>query len=159
MTLVRIKDLVAGAVLLVLAIIVHIVARRIEARIPMGVDSGFFPEVASGLLGFLALVIILQAVLGRREVRGAGDGVEPELPRNLFRVAATCLLIVVYGLCVPRVGFVLATLAYLPLQFLLLSAAEDRNWPMFGVIAAVATGVIYVVFSFGFGLILPSGLL
>jgi putative tricarboxylic transport membrane protein len=156
----RTRDIISSSVLLVLAIAAFIYARGIHPRFPTGVGSGYFPELASALLAILSVVSLASAIRRSAEPRPTAS-----LPTaktisggvSLTAVGATALLIVIYGLAIPRIGFAVATAVYLFAQFLLLAPREDRHWISFGLTSLIASIVIYATFTYGFKLALPRG--
>lgn len=132
------RDIVSGAFLLLLAIGLHLAARAIPAKFPIGVDSGFFPEVVSAALGLFALVILVQGVRSRtRNGRESAEGTEvPEeevrlsggvtgvVGAGVVRAGGVLALIALYGAGLAAVGFLPATLVFLTLLIYLLAPPE-----------------------------------
>lgn len=146
------RDIASGLFLLLLAIVLYLTARAIPARFPIGVDSGFLPEVVTTALGGLAAIIIYQGV------RRSGKD-RPEEDRNApvsSRVGFTLALILGYCAGLSLVGFLPATLVFLTLQIYLLSPNAERSWKMAGAISVITTISVYALFTFAFGLVLPS---
>ena len=180
------RDLVSGAFLLLLAFGLHLAARAIPAKFPIGVDSGFFPEVVSGALGLLALVILVQSFRKRRR-NGHESADETEAGQNanrlsvaragvvregVVRAGAVLALIVLYGAGLAVAGFLPATLIFLTLLIRLLtppeasrpettrpetSRHEGRRLIAAFAVSLATTLVVYAVFTYGFEVLLPSG--
>lgn len=149
------KDLVSGSVLLLFAVAVYIAARGIERRIPMGVDSGYFPELASGALALLALFVVVRGLVGMAR-RRAESGATSE--SGILRVAGAFVAIVIYGLSIPYTGFILATFVFLMVSFAILPSVGAANRLKDALLAAIMTAAIYLIFTYAFGVILPRGL-
>lgn len=148
------RDMVSGGVLLLFAVAVHIAARGIERRIPMGVDSGYFPELASGGLALLALFILVRGLIGT--ARGGAETADG--PSGYLRVAGGFVAIVIYGLSIPYAGFIAATFVFLMAAFAILPSAGATNRLKDALIAAIMTAAIYSIFTYAFGVILPRGM-
>jgi putative tricarboxylic transport membrane protein len=150
----RKSDIFSGIVLFGLSILIFVNASGIQQRLPVGLDSGVFPEIASILLAFLSAIVVLRALLRPQE----DSDVHPLDKRGLAAVGLSLCLVLGYIIGVGVLGFVAATVIYLPLQFFALSPAGERRWPAFIIVSVVTTAVIYSAFVFGFRLILPSGM-
>ena len=105
-------------------------------------------------MGVLLLVLSLLK-------RGGDDADELELDDSsrLPLLILNMVLIAGYAALVPYLGFLIATSIFVFLQLTLLSDPGRRNHLYQAGFAVVATGLIWTIFSKGFGLILPSGLL
>lgn len=149
----RINTILAGAFLLVIAATLFILASQIQRRIPIGVDSGFFPEIASIALGLLAVIILIQGVRTSSDLRM--DVVAPKGQRAVF---LSLVLIIAFGAGMATFGFLPATAVYLFAQFLVLSPPNQRRLVLFALIALGSATAIQTVFTRGFALVLPTGL-
>lgn len=160
------RDIVSGAFLLLLAVGLHLASRAIPAKFPIGVDSGFFPEVVSAALGLFALVILAHGI--RSCIRNDQESAEEtELPAEEVRVSVVraggvLALIALYGAGLAAVGFLPATLVFLTLLIYLLAPPEANHPGAHRLTVSVAvslptTLVVYAVFTYGFEVLLPSG--
>ena len=69
----------------------------------------------------------------------------------------TLLLILLYLIAMPRIGFTISTFCFLTLQITLLSAdLSAKSWLKNLLIALIATLVIYIIFGCAFGLAVPK---
>lgn len=152
------SDIFSGAGVLLFAVAVHLAARGFERRIPMGVDSGYFPELASGFLAFLAILMIARGAIGLRRSHGPGPETrDPDAFQAAARVLGSLVAIVAYGLSIPYLGFILATFLFLNVSFAVLPTVGPTRWLRNALIAALLTATIYGIFTYGFGVILPRG--
>lgn len=165
------RDLISGAFLLLLALGLHLAARAIPAKFPIGVDSGFFPEVVSAALGLFAVVILLQGFRKqRRNGHESADGTEAgrtDTRVSIVRAVTVLALITLYGAGLAVVGFVPATLVFLTVLIRLLtppeasrpeaSRHEGRRLIAAFAVSLATTLVVYAVFTYGFEVLLPSG--
>ncbi|WP_417722015.1 tripartite tricarboxylate transporter TctB family protein [Salipiger sp.] len=148
-----VRDLIAGAVLLALAIGTFGVSIGITSKMKMGVDSGYFPERAAVLLGALAIILLVRTVLRRRS--DAAEDVEES--GDTLNVLVVFASFIVYAVALPLAGFILATLVFFVVLLALLAPADGRNWLAFAAVSAVMTLAIHTAFTRGFGVVLPSG--
>lgn len=149
----RTSTILAGAVLLVLAGLLFFQASQIQQRMPIGVDSGFFPEIAAVALGLLAAIILFQGFGTMPVIR-----LERVAPAGRKAVAISLALIIAFGVGMATLGFLPATFLYLMAQFYVLSPLDQRRPVLFAVISLSAAVVIFFIFTRGFNLNLPSGI-
>ncbi len=148
-----IKDIVSGLFLVLIAGIGFWEASNIKPRFPMGVDSGFFPQIAFGMLGLFAFFIAARALYSKT---GTQDDV-PILPAGKKAAALTILAIVAYCLVIPVAGFAIATFFFLTAQMLILAPKGSMKPLWFMGISGVITMIVYAAFTYGFNLVLPTG--
>lgn len=146
------KDIISGAILLVLSCSIYLSARQIPTRLRIGVDSGFMPEVVSAALGVLAVIIIWQGIKIRDQIEATEDVAKP----SMAPVAQSLILIVVYGFAISFVGFVSATIVFLVGQFFILAPSDERHPISFVIVAVITAVASNAIFTYGFGVILPS---
>lgn len=149
----RINTILAGVFLLVVSLGLFVLASKIQRRIPIGVDSGFFPEIASIMLGLLAVLILVQGLRTPAEQK-----LEAVAAKGQQAVALSLALLVAYGAGMATLGFLPATAAYLMTQFWVLSPPDQRRPLVFAGVALGAAIIIQLIFTRGFGLVLPLGL-
>jgi putative tricarboxylic transport membrane protein len=105
------------------------------------------------LLGLI--VIVLGAGIALRP--GASEATEEvPTPGGAGRVAWTLGAIVAYVLALGPLGFLLATVPFLAVLFLVYG---ERRWPVVLAVALGATGATYGLFAVWLGVPLPPGLL
>jgi len=148
----RTLDIAAGCFLLAFAITVFALASQIRSRIPIGVDSGFFPEIASGILAALSVLILVQGVR-----TSPTETIKKVEPKGRVAVWLTLFLMAAFGTGAATVGFIPAAATYLIAQFYVLSPPDNRKPISFVVIGIATTVIIYFIFTSGFGMILPTG--
>ena len=147
----RRKDLVSSAVLTLTAIVIHLQARGITARFKTGVDSGFFPEIVTALMGVLAFAI------GVRAFFGPSISIAQPPAEGQLRVFAVLAAIAAALLAMPVVGFLSAAAVLLFAQMVLLTPKGGHRLVLKSVLSVVMATAIWAVFTMVFGLSLPSG--
>ena len=76
---------------------------------------------------------------------------------GLLSVTLTFLVMVLYLILLPFLGFILSTIIFLFAQFTVLAPKEKRNFLLFAVIAVVFTVITFVAFRIGLSQLLPRG--
>jgi hypothetical protein len=112
---------------------------------------GFAVFVASFILGLLALHLLVRSLPG-----GERRSQAVKEKKLWGRVVWVFLLLTGYVLFVSRVGYLLVTFATLLLLFVVLHEGK-KNWVSAAIMAALSSGVTYIVFSVWFKLQLPAG--
>ncbi len=134
----------------------------IESRHVRGVpDSAFIPSIVGGAMVLLSVVMTLDDFKKDRAAAGTEER-KAEKKENL-NVLGTAVLLLVYISLIEPLGFLIASVLYLFVQFLYLTPSDKLKKPktyvVYGLIALVASGGIYFLFLNVFNLILPAGLL
>ena len=143
-------DLWTGLILVVFSGAVIVEAVDLEVGTPANPGSGFMIFGTATVLGILALIQVLRALLSRVREETAPEKI------HLWRIAAVTGANVLYIVALERVGFLLCT--FLLLTFLL-QVYERGKW-VWAVGGAAATSLVtYVLFSKLLQLNLPKGLL
>lgn len=137
-------DRIAALVLLALAMFVIIDGSSFPAPVqPLDPGIAAFPQMTAGLLGALALVLLLRPE----------DG-EP-LPRGVpaVRLLGTVTLLLIYALTLDVVGFVISTTFFLLATLLLIGVRRTV------VVALISVGVslgLFYLFRVVLGVSLPT---
>lgn len=117
--------------------------------VPIG--PGFYPRILVGVTALFALILLV------------ADWVSPARPPssgtlNYGLVAAMFALFGLYVGAMPYVGFRVSTLIYIAATNWLLEPAKDtKGWLRVGLVALIATVVVYVVFERYLLVLLPRG--
>lgn len=160
------RDIISGAVLFVLAAAYYVMAMGIKqynAGQKGIITSDFMPKIYGAAVMVLSAILIIRAVIklkkGQAEQGESSSGqkmsFQPEIP-------LVFLLLIVYVLLLPTVGFVIMSILFiLGLSYILLPR-EQRGPKTYLIILAVAvlfTVSITLIFIQGFNLTLPMGIL
>lgn len=119
-------------------------------------SAGSFPMVATAVMVICGLIIAVGTVRAPRAERTPGE----TLPRQFARLltpdvlVAFTIAIALYMLALEPIGFLVSSYVFLVASMWLLGS---RRWLMNLVVAAVALGVIYVIFQSVFSVVLPTG--
>ncbi len=154
------RDIYAGALLLTFGIFFLITARLLPTNADTLVDPGTMPTLMGSLLSLLGVIILwqgMQAVLHRLPERE-----NAAVHKHYSLLICSLLLLFFYILLWQRIGFLVMTVLYLFAQtsiFCPKSRRSRRRLILFAAIALVTTALIWVIFSVGFHLTLPRGVL
>ena len=132
------------------------------ATMPGAPGPLFFPFIIVGILAFL--VILNEALFFRRwlserkkETVAAAKAPRPEGTPNQKKVILSFALIFLYVVGIDHIGFYVSTLITVFVIFKLIFAMQSWIKTLFSALGI--TGVIYLIFTFSFGLFLPRGIL
>lgn len=119
------------------------------------VDATFFPYVlAWAMIGLGALQCIVTL---RRGDYGARLGEKMQNVQKLT-VLATLGLVALYILALRPLGFPIATILFLFAQFIVLTPTGQKlNLPLYALLSVISAAVIFMIFRYGFNLLLPAG--
>lgn len=144
----RRADLTIGIGLLIFAIVYFQQSFAITRGFASDrLGPAFFPRLLAVVLGALALTLIVRAVSGRSD-----PSRPPAVRMGVF--AGLVVLLVLYTLLLPRVGFVLMT------PVLVAGAIRLLGFRQWGTLAGTAVGVtaaLYFTFARGLHVLLPMG--
>lgn len=150
----KMQDLVFGIVVLAFAAFYTVTTMMI----PLKENSDIINARTVPLLLCAAMWVlgICQLLAARK---ADGKPLEKE-KRDMLTVGKTAALIVIYIALFEPVGFIITTLLYLFLQFIVLTPANKKaNLPVYAVIAVAVSLFVYTVFRYGLDIILPQGLI
>lgn len=160
------KELVIGMVMIGCSLAYLAMAYQLPNH--QGVDAATLPLLLAGFLTLLGVMQVFGALAGKaaagsesatKAPRSADEEAPPRVvePRT---VLLTLGLILGYIALLGPVGFPLMTVAYLYLQFLLLTPTRQKaNHLAYLLIALTCSAVIFLLFREAFDLMLPAGLL
>ena len=148
------KEVVIGAAMLATGVIYLFLTANLPRK--AFIDAAFVPYLLAAGMCILGVLQLL-AAWGQAPRE---DAAAAEAGPDYLTVGKTLGLIVGYIAVLQWLGFPIATVAYLYLQFLVLTPHDHRiSHGRYLLIALCAAVFIYVVFRHGFDLLLPAGLL
>ena len=126
------------------------------------VDAAFIPYIlAFAMVGLGALQVTFSFRGTGAEGPQRADPEEApaaEGPVSYAAVVKTLVLMAAFTAALRPLGFPVAAALYLFPQFIVLRPADrDFGYPVYALIAVVASIVIFVTFRYGFQLLLPAG--
>ena len=148
------KEVVIGAAMLATGLSYLFLTANLPRK--AFIDAAFVPYLLAAGMCLLGVLQLL-AAWGQAPRE---DAAAAEAGPDYLTVGKTLGLIVGYIAVLQWLGFPIATVAYLYLQFLVLTPHDHRvSHGRYLLIALCASVFIYVVFRHGFDLLLPAGLL
>lgn len=159
------KDFAVSIFFALLAIAYLYASQNISVFSPFGqqgLDSKSVPRIIGGLMLFFSILLfVITWLRHHRAPEGTiplSDREKRHFPKKLV---LSVILLGLYIALYQSLGFILASIAYLILQSLLLAPAEKRKtWAVFTAVLSVVLSVtIYLVFSRYLTLMLPPGIL
>lgn len=147
----RRKDIIAAVALIVCAILYGVLTANLPTRtLPNTPDPSFFPWINTVLILVLSAWLLVRALRQPvPEPRSTGTG------RN-HRAVWALAAFVGYLAVMPGLGFILATAPFFAVMMVLFG---ERRPIWVGGGSVGTTVLLYVLFRYGFGVILPRGLL
>lgn len=118
----------------------------------LSLDPYTLPAVVFGGMVFLG---ILRLIGGMKMPKTDEKGTALQIPKKTW---ITAILVLLYALLLKPVGFVITSFVYLLCQMYVLQD-EKKNWKIMGIISAICSLGIYLLFSKVFSVLLPRGVL
>jgi putative tricarboxylic transport membrane protein len=146
------SDIAVAAILLALAGYIFLAASALPfgtARVP---QTAFFPKTLAVLLAILSLVVLAQALAGKRATFDA-DKIGPA---GWCRIGASLATLIGFALVLQPLGFLLSTFL---LMVCLLRAIEAQSWGKVIAVALATSLLTYGLFAWLLGVPLPAGVL
>ncbi len=175
------KDVIAGAVLFIVSAVYFISTLSIKkiAYIDPITGSARFPQIVAGILLVCAVVIILQGLRSAKEMTKKEDAEKKEktlmevadeaengeeetdraaVRKGNIKVVLVLLSFAVFCFLLDKIGFAADAFIYLWSQMIIMSHEKDskKRIIFYGVISLLLSALIFVIFRYGFGLILPK---
>ena len=147
----RRKDIIAAVVLIACAILYGVLTAQLPTRtLPNTPDPSFFPWINT------AIILALSVWLLARALRRPAPAPTPIGTGQDRRAVWALIAFVAYLAVMPGLGFILATAPFFAVMMVLFG---ERRPIWVGGGAVCATVLLYTLFRYGFGVILPRGLL
>lgn len=154
-------DLIVSIFYMILGVVMIIMARALPKSKVMEIGPDCMPTVVGILILVLSAILLVQSVK-KLQKGGALSEQEEKDQSDYKRVLESLVLATVYVNVLKPVGFLLSTFVYLCLQIYVLAPNDKRTKKdiiKFVVISLVFTVVVYVLFRYGFKIILPTGII
>ncbi|MPM75966.1 hypothetical protein SDC9_122961 [bioreactor metagenome] len=153
-------DIIVGGFFMALSVAMIVLAKMLPKSAVMAIGPDFMPTVIGGVTFVLAAALVVTSLMALKHGIVHTEAVQEESP-DYKRVLISFLLILVYVFVFKPVGFILSTCAYLPVQMFVLAPEDRRSIKdilKLAVISVIFTFVVFVLFRYGFKIILPAGL-
>jgi putative tricarboxylic transport membrane protein len=147
----RRKNIIAAVVLIACAILYGVLTANLPTRtLPNTPDPSFFPWINT------AIILVLSVWLLVRDLRRPAPQPTPAGTGPNRRAVWALAAFVGYLAIMPGLGFILATAPFFAVMMVLFG---ERRPIWVGGGAVGTTVLLYALFRYGFGVILPRGLL
>ncbi|MDN4493489.1 tripartite tricarboxylate transporter TctB family protein [Ureibacillus aquaedulcis] len=159
-------DMISSIVLIAVSIILFIATFSFRAMTVSDIGPEFLPRIVAITLFILSISLFIKAYVqkkkeGEIQIAEEIESVpQKESKKEIYLlVITTLILIVLYLIVLPSLGFLIATTVYLYIQIYLMAPADKRNHIKIGLVSVLSSTIIYFVFRNVFYLMLPSGIL
>ena len=148
----RQRSVIAGLVLIAVGVGYGYLTSRLPVRtLPNTPNPSFFPWINTVLLLVLSAALLIQGL-----VLDAGNGRERYRCSGIAYAVVALVAFVAYLVVLPGLGFVVASIPFFAVMMVLFGELRPA-WVAGGSVGA--TVLLFVVFRYGFGVLLPRGLL
>ena len=148
-------DLICGAVCACIAILVFVMSVQIGLRENATVGADFLPKIVSVILLVFSLILMANGWKKSRTYEGGAQA----YPLNVTGVLIMGAALIAYAYLLKPVGFIITSVVFLCLAFVLMSKKEETSYVKFAIISVVAVVLIYLIFTRVFSIRLPRGLI
>lgn len=161
-------NLLAGTVTLIVSIVIYVASNGIKRMVVTSIGPDFMPKIVAVMMGILSIVLIIQELQKlKRNKQQVENSSENKCLKsfNIIKFAkanldiVTLVLIILYAVAMPILGFLISTVVYLFIQMLIMSQNRKINYLAISIISVVFSTVIYFVFTKVLFVMLPSGIL
>ncbi len=118
------------------------------------VGPGVVPRIVGVCMLLIGALLVREALTGG--FRGVGEAEERALGMDWTAFAWISAGIVFYGIFIELLGFIISSLA---LFVLVARGFGSRRWALNAAVGLVLAIIIFAIFNYGLGLILPLGIL
>lgn len=161
------KNLISGIFIFAFSLFFFILSFSINlTNIDKLVGSRLFPQIITILMMMFSLWLIIDNLIKNKknikieQVNDDGEVEKNDGPKpNYKNTILVFLSLAIYIFLLNIVGFSIATIFYLFTQMCLLETKTKRNFGKYAIISVLATFAIYFIFTKGFSLILPRGII
>jgi putative tricarboxylic transport membrane protein len=160
------RDFWVGLVFLILGVAGLVMALQFAdpvLKVAQTIGSKFFPVVVCSIMIVFAALLIITSLMDQKNAVNSEETAEAQEDKPEYgRVAATLIAFIIFVALMDKIGFLIMSIIYLPVQMFILAPKEKQNkknvllYVIIGVIAAVA---IYYLFVNAFHVMLPKGIL
>ena len=148
----RQRSVIAGLVLIAVGVGYGYLTSRLPVRtLPNTPNPSFFPWINTVLLLVLSAALLIQGL-----ALDAGNGRERYRRPGIAYAVVALVAFVAYLVVLPGLGFVVASIPFFAVMMVLFGELRPA-WVAGGSVGAIV--LLFVVFRYGFGVLLPRGLL
>ena len=154
-------DFVVGIFYAVLGAALIIGSRALPKSKVMEIGPDFMPTLIGAIILILAGILLVETVTRFRSQSAELDASGFKDTSDYKRVLGSLVAATVYVNILKPVGFIISTLVYLLVQIYILAPDQSRTKKdivTYVIIDVVFTVVVYMLFRYGFKIVLPAGI-
>lgn len=148
-------NLFTGLILIVVGIVVSTQISSIKIT-KIASDARLMPKVVCALFFFLGSILVIQGLMNIRKVGIKCSKEDFDFPA-MMRAAVCLIIFAAFIYFLPRAGFIVSGCVYLLLSTYQLAPKNNRNNVAIILTSIITPILIYVLFVYGFRLLLPAG--
>lgn len=148
----RKRNLISSIVLIALAIAILVNAGQLPFGNLWAPAAGFFPVILGALLAILSLILLVQAMKGKKEEASLFDMTSGRWEKIGLSVGG----LLAFTVFVEHLGYIISS--FLLVAFLM-RAVEPQKWSLVIVVAFFSSLVAYLVFGSWLDTPLPKGII
>lgn len=156
----KMRDMAAGAAILLLGGVMFITSFSISSGASTGMGPAFMPRLLSGMLTVLGILILMEGI---KQARTESQKEKEEKGKSDYlSVILSVGFLLVYIAAIKPVGFMMSSMVYLFAQINLFTWKMEKtkaSYLLYLVISVVAAVAVFYIFTKGFKLMLPAGFL
>lgn len=150
-------DIISGVFVIAVAIGLYMISLNIKQFNVVKMGADFVPKLVAIIFGILGLILLIKGIKGLKGTK-VTESQEEDKPDNLSAIA-TLVLLVLYVALLDKIGFVIMTIIYLFVQFIIVSKKSQRKYIQFAVLSVVISLGAYYLFVDVFRVMIPNGIL
>jgi putative tricarboxylic transport membrane protein len=161
----KLVDILSAVFLAALSFLLYVSTFSFKQLTISAIGSAFMPQIVAIGLFILSVVLFINAFIGwKKEKKSAEETEESQIKEEKEKISYTLVfislgLMVIYLFLISKIGFLIATSAYLFIQIYLISPDDKRSPIKFAITSIVTSVLVYYVFKNVFYLMLPAGIL
>lgn len=152
------KDFISGVIFSAIALFFYIFSFDIKITKNYLQSSRFLPQISSAMMLLAGLTVIVGAVVKERrgnEKKEKKVSVNPQ--KSILKVVFVFALLIAYFLLLELTGFIVGSIIFFDGMVNILHNYGARKQIHILAVSILTVLVIYVLFSYGFGIALPKG--
>lgn len=153
-------DIIVGVFFMLLSAAMLVMAKMLPKSTVMDIGPDFMPMCIGVMTFVLAAALVFLNIKNMKIYVAQAEAEGPE-KADYKRVLTSFIIILVYVFVLKSVGFIISTLAYLPVQMFILAPEERRGKKdviQLLITDVLFTFVVFFLFRYGFKIVLPAGI-
>lgn len=168
----KLKDVRTGIFILILSVFIRFISNNILDSKVSELGPDFMPKIISIAMMIASVILIANGLFSHRKLKSLNNteeqaeseeenkeelsGVSEKV--NFKNVLLTMGLLFLYISLINIVGFIIMTILFIVLQIMIYSEDKKANITRNIFIGAIVTVVIFIIFNYGFNIMIPLGI-